>query len=111
MNWLLLLLAYVWVGWGMYVLMMALYRLHLSKKLTTTGYVMAAPFALCGIVLDVVGNFTLCLFLFMDWPREWTITGRLKRYLRRGKGWRFDIACWICRNALDPFHAADGTHC
>lgn len=111
MSWFLLLLTYVWGGWAIYVLVMAIYRLHLAKKLTTAGYVLAAPFAAIGFALDVMGNFTLCLLLFMDWPREWTITGRLKRYLRGQKGWRYDVACWICTNALDPFDAQDGAHC
>lgn len=111
MVWMLSLVAYVWGGWGLYVLMMAIYRLHLAKKLTTTGYVLAAPFALTGFVLDVLGNFTLCWLLFLDWPREWTITGRMQRYIRAGKGWRHDVSCWICKHALDPFDANGGAHC
>lgn len=111
MNWLLLLLAYVWGGWAIYVLVMAIYRLHLAKKLTMVGYVLAAPFAVVGLALDVLGNFTLCWILFLDRPRQWTITSRLKGYIAQGRGWRHDVACWICRNALDPFDAQGGAHC
>lgn len=111
MVFLLWLLAYVWGSWGLYVIVMAVYRMHLMKKLSPPSYILAAPFALLGFALDVLGNGTLCWLLFLDAPREWTITGRLQRYMAQPAGWRRETAKWVCANALDPFDARDGDHC
>lgn len=111
MAWLISLLLYVWGGWGLYVMLMAIYRLHLAKMLSRDSYVLAAPFVVIGLVLDFVGNVTLCWLLFLDPPREWLVSKRLRRYIYGKKDWRHDIACWICTNALNPFDARGGEHC
>lgn len=111
MNWFIGFLVYVWLGWGLYVMVMALYRLHLAKMLSRPSYVLAAPFVAIALVLDFVGNATLCWLLFLDPPREWLISKRLRRYIYGEKDWRHDIACWICTNALNPFDAHGGDHC
>ena len=64
--------------------------------------------AAAGWVLDVILNATVFSVLFMDYPRELTITHRLRRYLRDRTGWRRKAADWICKNMLEPI---DCTHC
>jgi len=64
--------------------------------------------AAAGWVLDIVLNVLLFSVLFLDYPRELTITNRLRRYLRSRTGWRYKAADWICKNMLEPI---DCKHC
>lgn len=57
------------------------------------------------MVLDVIAQLTLATVLFLDFPREGTVTQRLSRYKSptTPPGLRKDIATVICRDALNPF--------
>lgn len=105
-------MAYLWLFWGVYVLVMGLYRAHLAKRLTRFTYTLSAPFLLIGYVMDVLAQFTLACVFFLDLPRrgEWLVTDRLKRYMAHGKGWRYTKAKWICDSLLDVFDPT-GDHC
>lgn len=103
--------GYFWGGWALYVLVMGIFRLHLAKKLNKAGYVLGAPFMAIGLVLNFLGNITICALLFLDPPRELFISRRLKRYVRTRTDWRHKVAVWVCQNALDPYDAKDGDHC
>lgn len=103
-------LAALWVFWGLYVLVMGLYRAHLQKRLGWATYALGAPFILVGILADFVINFTIAAVVFFDLPREPLVTGRLQRYIAIGSGWRFSLANWICNNLLDVFDPS-GNHC
>lgn len=64
-----------------------------------------------GYVLDCALNTFVGTLVFLDRPREWVLTDRLKRYHATAAGtWRDRVATWICTRMLDPF-APGGKHC
>lgn len=110
MTWLLCTPAFLWAFWGLYVLVMGLYRARLDGRLTRTLYVLSAPYLLLGAVVDVAANLTVFSFLFLEVPREWFVTQRLQRLMRGGPGWRQRVAKAICHKLLDMFDPS-GAHC
>lgn len=104
------LLIVLWAFWGVYVLIMGLYRAHLQKRLSWTAYALGAPFLLIGLALDFAVNMTLATVIFLDIPREALVTTRLIRYVASGSGWRFNVANWVCNKLLDVFDPS-GEHC
>lgn len=104
------LLIYLWVLWGIYVLVMGLYRAHLDKRLTKFTYALAAPWLLIGYVIDVLANLVVATIIFLELPKEWTVTSRLKRYILTKTDYRNKLANWICQYLLDVFDPK-GKHC
>lgn len=69
----------------------------------------AAPVIVLGFVWDTAVN-VLATAVFLDLPRELTLSHRLKRYHQGRRNWRWRIADWICEHWLDQFDP-DGDHC
>jgi len=93
------------------VLVMGLYRAHLHKKLSTTTYILGGPWLFLGLLVDALSNITIASVVFLDIPREWLVTARLKRYIETDpNSWRGKFANWICGNLLDIFDPTDN-HC
>lgn len=102
--------AYLWAFWAVYVLVMGIYRAHLTRRLAGLNRVLALPVVLVAYLTDVLANLTVATVLFADWPAEWLVTKRLKRYKAAGTGWRARLASAICDGLLDPFDPT-GDHC
>lgn len=105
-----LLLAYLWTFWGFYVLVMGIYRAHLSGRMTPLVTVLSLPFVVVGILMDVVANVFIATLVFAELPREWLVTTRLTRYVRTKEGWRYRVSAWVCDALLDLFDPT-GNHC
>lgn len=99
-----------WILWGLYVLVMGLYRAHLARKLTPLTYALGAPWLALGLAADVIVNLTVASVVFLEPPREWLVTDRLQRHIFGSAGWRFELADWICNHLLDVFDPT-GNHC
>jgi hypothetical protein len=109
MTYLLYAMAYLWVFYGMYSLVMGFYRAYLSGKMPTAAKILALPYLLIGGVMDVLANMTLATIILAEWPHEWLVTTRLSR-LENDTAWRGDVARWVCENLLDPLDPT-GEHC
>lgn len=107
---LLYVLAYLYVFWLAYVLVMGIYRAKLAHRLHGFVLLLSWPVVLVGLVLDILANLTLAMLIFLDLPREWLVTDRLQRYVAQKTGWRADFANWVCNNLLDPFDPTN-QHC
>ena len=81
-----LLFVWLWCFYGLYALVMGVYRAHLAKRLSRVSYLLAAPWVAIGYVVDVLTNITLASVIFVELPRELLVTTRLQRYVR-GTGW------------------------
>lgn len=96
------------IGWILYVAIMALKdrrdRLHPFAKFN--AYLALALF---GYPWDLVMNLLVCV-AFVRIPRDWLLTGTLKRALSVETGWREATASWICTNLLNQFDPS-GKHC
>jgi hypothetical protein len=102
--------GFLWAFWGMYVLVMGIYRAHLSHRLKGLVLVLSLPFVAIGFLMDVFANLTIASLVFLEPPREWLVTSRLQRYIAHGTGWRFWLAKYICDHLLDVFDPS-GDHC
>jgi len=101
----------LWLFFTVYVLVMGIYRAHLSGRLNRFARVLLFPWVALGYVADVVLNATLASVLFLDPPRELLVTTRLKRYIRRARWtWRGRVSWWVCEHMLDVFDPK-GDHC
>ena len=105
-------IGFLWAFWSMYVLVMGIYRAHLSKRLSRAAYVLGLPWVIVGYAVDILAQFTVAVLFFLDPPRrgEWLVTSRLQRYIAHGTGWRFWLAKYICDHLLDVFDPS-GNHC
>ena len=103
-------LAFAYALWVFYVLVMGFYRAKLQGRLSRVAFVLGFPMYAIGYLLDVFVQMTVASVLFLELPREGLVTGRLTRHIKRGHGWRRDLARWICFHLLDPFDPK-GTHC
>lgn len=103
-------LSYCWISWGLYVLIMGVYRAHLAKRLNWATILLSLPFLALGYILDVLANIFIASILFLEVPREWFVTTRLQRYNAQKSNWRSKLSKWICDNLLDVFDPT-GSHC
>ena len=103
-------IGFLWAFWGMYVLVMGIYRAHLDRRLTGLVLVLSFPFVVIGYLMDVFANVTIASLVFLEPPREWLVTNRLWRHMHKSKGWRFRLAKYICDHLLDVFDPS-GDHC
>ena len=111
MMYLLYTVVFLHLFWALYVLVMGIYRAHLSGRLTWPGYVLGVPWVAVGYIVDIVAQYTIATLYFADLPRkgEHLVTDRLKRY-SAGEGWRKVKADWVCTHLLDIFDPR-GDHC
>lgn len=100
--WLIYTLVSIYLLWIFYLAVMNLHRVHKTTRLSKTAYVFAVPVLVVGVVLDVFVNIIVCSFLFLDIPRELTVTDRLQRYVAKD-GWRKKVAEYIAKHFLDVF--------
>lgn len=102
-------LVYLWLFYGMFVLVMGAYRAHLAKRLIPLTYALLGPWVVIGALMDVASNLTIFTVIFFEFPRELLVTTRLKRYMSQ-TGWRWKAASFICEKMLDPMDPT-GDHC
>ncbi|MFV0602022.1 MAG: hypothetical protein ACK5NE_09445 [Brachymonas sp.] len=72
-------LAYLYAFWCAYVLVMGIYRAHLSRRLVGLNKMLALPVVGFGYLMDVAANLFIAPLVFLDWPREALVTARLIR--------------------------------
>lgn len=105
-----ILFCYLWIFWGLYVLVMGVYRAYLDKRLTKITIALSFPFLILGIIVDVLANIFVASIIFLEPPKEFLVTMRLQRYNKQNLGWRTSLSTWICDNLLDVFDPT-GSHC
>jgi hypothetical protein len=104
------LFAWIYAFWLLYLVVMGVYRAHLSKRLQPVALILLLPVVLLGVIVDIVSNLILAPILFLDLPKELLVTSRLIRYRNYDSGWRNKVANYICSNLLDVFDP-NNQHC
>jgi hypothetical protein len=84
-----------------YCAIMNIWRVYRLGKLTLLGKVFGIPTLAIGLAIDVFVNILVATVVFLDLPREWTLSQRLSRYISKDTGYRRAIARWI-EPVLDP---------
>lgn len=91
------------VLWVMYLAVMALQRARdagvLSPFATRAGQALLAV----GTVWDALCNLLPVTVIFVEWPREATVSARLRRLVQSPPGWRRRLAVWYAVVLLNPF--------
>lgn len=105
-----LMAAYLWVFYALYVLTMAAYRAKLAGRLSGVPLALLYPFVIVAALMDVVCNITIAALIFLEPPKEWLVTQRLQRHHTSDNGWRTSLAAYVCETLLDPFDPT-GDHC
>lgn len=104
--------AYVALFFGLYVIVMGVYRAHLERLLRPQHWVLLWWAVLAGYIVDVLSNIFIAPFVFWDPPKEWLVTDRLMRYKNDPKATAYQKRCadFLCENLLDLFDPT-GNHC
>lgn len=104
--------ATVYALWLFYLAVMHLARAREAGTLSRTALYLGYPLFLIGYLLDVFVQVVIASVVFLDIPRDWTLTGRLKRYINTepAGSWREKVAVWFCAHLLNAFDP-DGKHC
>ena len=95
-------------GHVLYIAIMGLARIRhmLHPFVRFNAYCIILP---VGYVWDAAMNLLVCL-AFWRLPRDWLLTGTLKRAINTEQNWRCDVAAWICDVCLNQFDPK-GRHC
>ena len=101
------LILFVWV----YYLMLMKFKAARDRGFEPHKLVVFHAYLLIalGTPFYILLNFVVASIIFLDPPREWQFTKRCQRYIRKGSGWRYELAKWTCENWLDPFE--EEGHC
>jgi hypothetical protein len=91
-----------YIMWVFYLAVMNLKRVRDEKKLTPLVTAVASPLIASAIALDVLLNVIVLTVVFMEIPKEYTISQRLRRYNSTEKGYRLKVAKFM-EQFLDPF--------
>ena len=85
-------------------------NLYPHLKHDHAGVVKYAINAFLGIflVLDTLFNIIYGSILFLELPKEWVLTMRLRRHIKNGMGWRYRLSVFICEYLIEPW---DVGHC
>lgn len=99
----------IYALWVYFLACMALERARNEGRLSKPALALGLCVLWPGYLLDVAVNVTVCTVVFLELPREWTVSTRVSR-LEEGDGYRKAVAVWVCQNLLNPFDPS-GKHC
>lgn len=106
MDWLLFATAWTLGGmyslWVFYLAVMNLARAKRNGLLNKTALVLGTPLLVVGYLVDFLMNVTVMTVVLLEWPKEITVTARLKRHNKESTGWRLAIVKWF-EPILDPY--------
>ena len=106
MDWLLFATAWTLGGmyslWVFYLAVMNLARAKRNGLLNKTALVLGTPLLVVGYLVDFMMNVTVMTVVLLEWPKETTVTARLKRHNKESTGWRLAIVKWF-EPILDPY--------
>lgn len=97
-----------WLLWIFYTAIMRLKMVRDAGGLTLAMKVFGYPALVVGLVLDFAVNVVLGSLVFLELPREWTLSGRLWR-LSNDEGWRQRLAVSLRVALLDSIDPS-GVH-
>ena len=98
--------ASTYLLWVFFLAVTALKKAKAAGTLTPITWTLAVPVLAIGFAIDFAVNVTVMTVLFLELPREITVTARLKKYRRRAPSWRQSLANWFVPilNPFDPDH-------
>lgn len=97
-----------WCLWVLFLAVMNLGQAKAEGKLH--GFALYAGYTVLavGLLVDLVVQITVATVLWLELPREWTVSGRVERLCKNGSGWRQRLALWFRHTLLAPFDRSGG---
>lgn len=102
-------LLWLWLFYVFYLACMSLVRGHQAGTLTLASKLLGYPIIAAGLAIDVFMNAFVFTIIFLERPREWLVTDRLKRHIKQHT-LRAKLARFLCNEILSPFDPS-GDHC
>lgn len=99
----------LWSFYIFYLACMALVGGHKRGSLTLASKLLGYPIIAIGLAIDVFMNAVVFTLIFLERPREWLVTDRLKRHIKQHT-LRAKLARFLCHEILSPFDPS-GDHC
>lgn len=97
----LFILISVYLLWIHYVAAMRLMQVRDANQLTWAMKCIGYPAVVFGLFLDLVVNTFVATIIFLELPKEFTVSARLTRHSEEGEGWRKRLAIGIRTALLD----------
>jgi len=91
----------VYLLWVHYVAVMRLMQVRDAGQLTAAMKAIGYPALFVGLLLDLIVNTIVATVIFVELPKELTVSSRLTRHSERGEGWRMRVALAIRTALLD----------
>jgi hypothetical protein len=98
-----------WVLWVIFAAMMRLRQVRDAGKLTLAMKVLGYPVLFFGLFIDFMLNAVPGSILFLEFPREMTLSKRLWRHSQESTGYKQKLAELIRVNLLDALDPS-GVH-
>ena len=94
----------LWALWILYVSMMNIDRAMELGELPWQAKLMVYPTKFVFDMVEVVANTIVCTLIFLDLPKEFTVSDRLRRYYedQNQAKWRMVLVNFV-KPMLDPF--------
>lgn len=89
--------------WVMYLAVMALQRARDAGLLPPFALRAGKALLAVGLVWDILCNIVPATIIFLELPREATVSARLRRLVLVPDGWRKRLAAWCAITLLNPF--------
>lgn len=90
-----------WILWILFTAVMRLQMVRDEGKLTKAQKVFGYPALAVGLLLDFSLQVTLASVMFLEVPKELTVSARLWRWSNSGPSWRQKLALAIRTGLLD----------
>lgn len=100
MTYALITLLCVYMLWVHYVAVMRLMQVRDAGQLTPAMKAIGYPALFVGLLLDLIVNTFVATLIFVELPREFTVSARLTRH-SESTGWRQRVAIAIRTALLD----------
>lgn len=97
-----------WCLWVLFLAVMNLGQAKAEDKLH--GFALYAGYTVLavGLLVDLIVQVLIATVLWLELPRELTVSERVARLCKHGNGWRQRLALWFRRVLLAPFDRSGG---
>lgn len=96
------------VLWVLFLAVMNLAEAKAAGTLKGFALWMGYPVLWIGLVVDLVVQIGPASLLWLELPRELTVSTRIDRLVKSGSGWRRTLALWFRATLLTPFDRSGG---
>ena len=98
----------LWVLWVLFLAVTNLNQANTEGTLPRVIRPLAYGTLYIGLVVDFVVQVTVATVLWLELPKELTVSSRVARHIKTGNGYRHKLAIWFRDSLLKPFDRSGG---